>query len=385
MPDFSSGLVGLILGAFLGLLLSVLLEDALKSRMQRNYRRIRLRMRRSESPQFQECFQLGSLLHTDVVVLEGDGTSVIAEERVRLVVDSRFVDVPAEVAEWRREIQLQQEKKRKSGEVFQWSGPRYAISGFRCAREGVDELPSIAFSLQFSDYYTFLAAQQLDRTLTDGQTLRSKHLSSQDIGLAPPFLSSSLGVAISVITADGFIVFSQRSADVGPEPLSWNVSANEGLSRTLDSQGRGTPNLHRVAERGLCEEMSLSASEFSLEMLAVALDRKNNHWGVLFVAELKDITGEQLLGRMSRGTPDRFEHANHDLVKFTVRNVIEYLVRIDRRYAWAPMAPALAHLALVKEYGRSRVESDSARVISGIERQKSSPWRRCPPHTSSSR
>jgi len=189
-------------------------------------------------------------------------------------------------------------------------------------------------------------------------------------------MASSFGMNIAVVTADNLVLFSKRSGRVGTQPHIWNSSANEALSRSLDSQGRSAPDLYDVARRGLKEELALDRSEYRLEMIGVSIDRGRHQWGCLYVALLRELKGDALMERLSRGAPDRFEHDSHELERFTIPNVIQYILRDDRRHLWSPTAPALFYMALIRKYGRRQVEAETARVIRRIVADRRPIWTR---------
>jgi hypothetical protein len=273
------------------------------------------------------------------------------------------------MAVWRDELCAEQERLREAGLHHFWNGPSYAVAGFSVSRIGVDEAPEVTLTFAYSDYYTFLTTQQLDRTFPDGTTPRQRYLQVDDVTQIPSFMSSSFGTYVAVISADNLALFSRRSATVGTFPGRWDASANDALSRSLDSNGRTPPNLYEVARRGLAEELSLHPSEYRLELLAFNVAQQSNQWGCMFVAFLHDVPAEQLAERLTRGVADHFEHDAFDFERFTPKSTLEYLLRPDRRNEWTPIAPALYYLALVRVYGRKRVEKDASRVLIDISRR----------------
>jgi hypothetical protein len=302
-----------------------------------------------------------------LIIVEGDGENVIAEDSIRIIIDHEEVQLPGEILEWKREIEHEQESRRLRGDTYFWNGNRYAIDKISITRHADTEAPIISMRMKPSDYYSFLAAQQLDRSFGDGTTPQSRYLDQNEPLDVPAFMSSSLGANMAVVTADHKIIFSQRSRVVGSHPGHWNSSANEALSRDIDSNARNAPNLYNVARRGLREELALEASEYKLAMLALTVDRKNQ-WGAIFIARLKSLTGDDFLARRSRGVADKFEHANHHLEHFNTHDMVRFMFSRERRGLWAPTAPAVFYLALVNEFGRSAVETDSADAFLGLLR-----------------
>jgi hypothetical protein len=360
--DLSSGVAGLLLGAVAGLALTVLFEDALKNARSAVARRIRHVRARGALPNPKSEFRLGSL-QTTVLIVEGDGQHVIDEQAIRVIVDPHEVELPSDIALLREEIAAQQSERQLSGHHAHWNGPTYAVAGLTVQRLGIDESPGVTLRLKSTDYFTFLATQELDRVLPDGTTLRRKYLDANPPAQAPDFMSTSFGTYVAVITADHWAVFSKRSSSVGVFPGRWDASTNEALSRSLDSHGRTPPNLYQVARRGLAEELALDPSEYRLELLAFDLDRRTNQWGCMFVAFLHDLTAAQLTDRQTRGVPDKWEHDAIELVRFTIPEIVQHLLRTDRLDQWTPTAPPLYYLALVRRYGRGKVERELGRAI----------------------
>lgn len=361
LDGLASGMLGLVVGAVLGLLLSALFDDLLVSCRRRVVHLGRYLIARRRAPLATDGFRLGPLV-TTLCIVEGDGDQVINEQSCRVVVTHEEVHLPAEVAAWRREIEQDQDIRRVHGRQHHWNGLRYAVTGLTVSRTVIDECPEICLRLELADYYTFLAAQQLDRPMDDGTTLRSRYEQCSPEEL-PAFLCCSFGTNVAVVSADDRVVFARRSAAVGSRPGVWNASANEGLSRSLDSRGRTSPNLYDVARRGVAEELCIDRHEYRLELLAFAIDRRLNQWCALFVAFAHELTGQQILDRRARGIADKWENDRLEVERFDIEHVIKYLLRPDRRNAWAPAAPPLYYLALARRYGRAHLEHRTGRAL----------------------
>ena len=360
--DLANGVVG----AVLGMLVAVLFQDPIQNSWYRLRTRSRsavrnLRRREESSPAWR-TFSLGPL-HTSALIVEGDGESPIPAQAVYIQVLDEGIELPSDMAGWWAEIEEESERLRAEGRTPLWNGPRYAVETLDVSRTALEEQPEVHLRLRPTDYYTFLAAQQLDRRLPDGSTPRSRYLDPGDPLRAPAFLQCSFAVNIAVVTADDMLVVSQRSNRVRMAPGVWNSSVNEGMSRHIDSSGRSAPDLYAVARRGMWEELSIEPHEYALELLAFVLDVEKRHWSAHFYARLKDLTCEGLQARMSRGVADRWEHQTIDFVPFRPAAVIKYVLRADRIHRWAPLAPALFHLALVHVYSRTPVERAEAQII----------------------
>ncbi|MBB2943592.1 hypothetical protein FB565_003321 [Actinoplanes lutulentus] len=357
----SSGPWGIIVGAAFGVVASVLFEDRLLRIRQGTARRARVlrsRIRRT-LPEQADLFTLGPL-RTSVRIIEGDGTQVIDEQRIRVMVTHRPVEVPDEIRPWIDEVAALQEVRRQRGEPAFWNGPRYAVDGLSIGRSPLSEQPEICLRVRESDYFTFLATQQLDRPLPGGGTLRGRYVDGHD---APVFLRNSFGANAALITADDQLIFGRRSADVGTRPGAWGPSAAEALSRNLDSDGRSAPELYRLMRRGILEELALEPDEYLLEMLSFFIDTELQQWGSAFVGSLRSVTAEELLARRSRGAPDKWESEELRMVPFQIGPVLRFIADGHRTGDLVPALPVVAYMALVHRFGRRAVERAAAKLL----------------------
>lgn len=361
--DVANGVLGAVIGMVLATLFQQPLQDAWFKVRKRSTRAVRnLRRREEEVGGAWTTFSLGPL-HTSALIVEGDGDSAIASDAIHIQVLDDEIALPADMTGWRQEIEEESAQLQAEGRTPVWNGLRYAVEAFDVSRTALDEQPEVHLRLRPTDYYTFLAAQQLDRRLPSGTTPRTRYLDPDRPLTAPAFLQCSFAVNVAVVTADDMLVVSQRSDRVRMAPGVWNSSVNEGLSRHIDSSGRNAPDLYAVARRGTREELSLEPHEYSLTLLAFVLDVERRHWSAHFYARLTDLTREGLQARTSRGVADRWEHQTMDYVPFRAADVARYLLRTDRIHRWAPLAPALFHLALVHVHGRTAVERAEAQAV----------------------
>ncbi|MBW5486537.1 translation initiation factor 2 [Streptomyces bambusae] len=300
---------------------------------------------------------------TDCHLYEGDGTRPILEENIRVLYQNRRVQFPDELGLWRREIEDEEARKQAAGEPYRWNNPRFAVESLVVSRTHTAEWPQVTLSLLDADYYDFLTTSlNLGRTLKNGSTLRKQYLEDADPMDAPPWMFCSLGVNVAVETGkDGKMLFSHRSAKVaGPNASRWNSSANEGLAANHDLSPTGEVNLHRVARRALREELAVQdADRVDLELLGFGLDLRNNQWSVFFRAVLEDLGEEELRSRWGRGIEDKWEH---DQYAFTPNDPESVLTFLHQTPLWAPCAPALFYLALVRGAVRAAGGATSARL-----------------------
>ncbi|MGW0120503.1 hypothetical protein [Streptomyces sp. NPDC003327] len=364
--DLGNGIVGAILGVVFATLFQQWTQDAWFRVRRRSAGAVRSfvhRRRQDGAPVAWSGFSLGPL-HTSALIVEGDGDRAVAPESVHVQVLEGEVALPEEMARWRAEIEAEEARAAETGDRAPvWNGPRYAVEAVEVSRTALDERSEVHLRLRPTDYFTFLAAQQLDRRFTDGTTPRGRYLDPSDPLAAPAFLQCSFGANVAVVTADDLLVVTRRSDRVRVGAGFWNSSVNEGLSRHIDSAGRNAPDLHALARRGMREELALEPHEYTLELLAFVLDVDRRQWAAQFYARLNELTGDGLRERMSRGVADRWEHQAIEYVPFRTADVTRFLLAPERLHRWAPVAPALFHLALVHVHGRASVERTQAQVV----------------------
>ncbi|MGI5438244.1 translation initiation factor 2 [Streptomyces shenzhenensis] len=320
---------------------------------------------------------IGNLV-TDCHIFEGDGTHPIQEENVQILYEPglRQVQLPVEVQQWRQDIEAEQQRRQAAGERYAWNNPRFAVESIIVSRTNEAEVPLVRISLCDADYYDFLATSvNLDEPLREGEpaTLRSQYLENADPVTAPAFLSCSFGVNVAVETGpDRKMVFARRSVIVeGHNKARWNSSVNEGLAAIHDVPEDGSPiSLRAVAHRALREELGVQDEDKAeLELLAFALDLRNQQWAVFYRAVLTDLTAEDLVARRSRGIEDKWEHERFDFVPADPDSVLDFILEKDPT-EWTPCGPALFYLALVRAAVIARDGNRSGRLdVEAAERR----------------
>lgn len=369
MSNFFGGAIGgALLGAIVGLLVSVIFEEYLVNTRKRLRLRLSIRigrLRRYAIDNQRELFRLGPLV-TSMFVLEGDGEQVIDEQSILVRVEPESVQLPEEMEQWRQEFLAEQQARKERAENYFWNGPSYAIADFSVARTIIDEEPEVSLRLLHSDYATFWATQQLDRKFADGTTPRSRYLTPFEVYplRVPSFMSSSFGTNIALLTSDGKFIFARRSHLVGSRPGVWSTSANEALSRSLDSQGRSAPNLYDVVRRGVEEELGIAPFEYELKMLAFHLDVDLHQWGGTWVGVLKNVTGQQVLDRRARGVADKYENRELKMVDSEAKTTLRFLIEQGMNGTMAPHTPLVFYFSLVHVLGRRNVNRALAQIES---------------------
>jgi hypothetical protein len=329
MPrDVLIAVIGTLGGGIVGVVSGVLLENTLRERMERitkwQLRRHgeREAARDANTPvTFEDTFSFGSL-KTTMFIVDGNGETPFRRSNIKILLSQDPVEFPEELRTFRHEVELCENGKKGAGQQYPWNGANYAVRSCAAARTGLTEESEVRLGLQPSDYYNFLAAKEsLDKFIPKyGKTVRENYLDPFFWNQPVPFLSSSFGVNVALVTADNQLVVCKRSELVGSRPLEYT-----------DEVGR-------------------------LDILAFIIDLQWHQWGCLGTASLKELAYPELRERYNRATKDKFENIELDHVIFAPKPVARYVLDRRRRGQWYGGAPACFYLALVASYGRHAVE-----------------------------
>jgi hypothetical protein len=376
MPrDILIAVVGTLGGGIVGVVAGVLFEDVLRQRLER-VKKWRLRQhgereiaRAANMPvTFGDTFSFGSL-KTTIFLVDGNGETPFRRSNIKILLSQDPVEFPEELRTFKHEVELRERRKKRAGQQHLWNGANYAVRSCAVTRTGLTEESEMRLGLQPSDYYNFLAAKEsLDTVIPKyGKTVREYYLDPFYWNRPVPFLSSSFGVNVTLITADDQLVVCKRSELVGSRPLEYTVSANEGLSRGIDDAGGNPPDLYECGYRALREELGIEKDEVDrLDILAFIIDLQWHQWGCLGTASLGELTYPELRNRYNRAPKDKFENIELDHVVFAPKPVAQYVLDRSRRDQWYGGAPVSFYLSLVASYGRHAVE----RAIKEADRQR---------------
>lgn len=296
------------------------------------------------------CFSFGKL-KTTWKTLDGDGRSIYLPQHIHSHYIPFGESLPEELQVRRNRIQREQEQNKEQGLPFFWNGQIYALDRFVIGREPTNEDMTLDLWFRPSDYYTFLTTNMSLRE----PELREKYLADVDWSEAVPHFSNSFGVSLTVITSDGYTVFTQRGKSVGTRPTVYDTSVIEGLSRPIDRGTAGeAPDVYRCACRGLAEELGLYESvDFSVAdiiFLGFGVDTRYALRGLNGMVKIQQSI-DKLLRRWDNGARDKFENHKLFAVPFTPEDVVSFA------YSHQPFAPGpTLYNALVHEFGRSTVE-----------------------------
>jgi len=351
----------LVLGAIIGVIFTVLFEKSferwwlsIKTRVGQRVRRL-LGSGRVVLPQPHE-FTMGRVA-SNFTVVEGTGEDEYKEENIRCHYDPEDLKLPDDLAAIKAEIAAEQENAREAGQDYYWNGPWYALEKFTRSRTLYEEDMILDLWFRPTDYYSFLAtSMSLDRYVIDDQrnrlTVREKYLKDVTWDSVVPYLATTFGIQVAIITRDGFLIVSERSSRVGAWRGHFNASVNEALSRVADWDESGNPSPYRAAVRGAKEELNIDLEPSIIRFLTFGTENIHYQWGLLGMARV-GFTATRIRERRTTGTKDKWENETLHYIPFTVQTVVDFVLG---HFPWTPGGLTCILHTLIHEFGRDDVE-----------------------------
>lgn len=304
-------------------------------------------------------FSFGKLKTTSVV-LDGDGTEVYSPNNIHTHYDSVPATFFDEVLQAKQQIQQEQEEKQQRGEPYQWNGEKYHLSRIVISREPIREHMTLGLWFKPRDHYIGLAT----RRCLDNPDFRTNHLVDEwDWNSPIVSMSCSMGVDLSVITSDNYILLTQRGTNLSVNQSMFSNSVSEAVSPLLDrSTSSQAPDLYRCASRGLSEELGLRESvDFFISDILFLSFTVDTHYALYVLRGLVKVnqSAEEILDRWHAGVKDKMENKQIFAVPFTPEDVCSFV------FSHKPFCAGLVCLyhTLVHNFGREHVNS----AISNLE------------------
>lgn len=297
-------------------------------------------------------FSFGKI-ETKLVVVDGDGLEAYSPQNIRTFYDFRPVEFIDEIEQMRERIEEEQKRREINGEPFQWNGDIYHLAKYVLSRDPVYEQMKLNLWFRPTNYYTVLAK---NKCMKDA-TFREKYI-SEEWETPLHFLPIPFGVGLSLITADGYILFAQRGGDLGVRPGHFMTSVEEGLSRPLDrSAVSDAPDVYRCACRGLSEELGLvENSDFAMSdilFLALGMDTEYYMCGLRGLIKSSQRASE-IMKTWQVGVKDKMENKKLFAVPFTPEDVCNF---VFSHGPWGGGALMGIYHTLVHEFGKERVNT----------------------------
>lgn len=305
--------------------------------------------------EFDGHFVFGSI-KTSAMVLDGYGSEVYYPNHIRTHYDPQPATFFEEILRAKEQIQREQEEKQRNGEPYQWNGEKYHLSRIVISREPVHESMTLGLWLKPRDHFTGLAT----RRCLDDPTFRLKYgIDEHDWSGPIVGMSCSLGVDITVISADGYAFFSQRGQHQSVNQNKLHTSISEAINPTLDRSATGRePDVYKCAARGISEELGLAESvDFSLQdiqFLSFSVDTHYALYGLKGMVHVRK-SAKDIMRCWQSGVKDKIENAQLIPVPFTPQDICAFV------FAHGPCSGLVCiYHTLVHEFGREQVDATLA-------------------------
>jgi transcriptional regulator with XRE-family HTH domain len=297
-------------------------------------------------------FSFGNI-ETTLMVLDGNGTEAYSPLNIRSFYDFHPVKFNDEIENTREIIAREQTENEKNGKPPQWNGDIYHLANYILSRDPIHEQMKLSLWFRPTDYYTILAKNRCLKNKNFREKYAPTDWESPLHSLPIPF-----GIGLSLLTSDGYILFGQRSRNLGVRPGYFMTSVEEGLSRPLD---RGTtseaPDVYRCACRGLSEELGLTENtDFSISdilFLALGLDTEYYMCGLRGLIKSQK-SAREIMKNWEIGVKDKMENKKLYAVPFTPEDVCAFVFSHE---PWGGGALMGIYHTLVHEFGKERVNS----------------------------
>jgi hypothetical protein len=227
------------------------------------------------------------------------------------------------------------------------------------------EEPRLVLHFGPTTYFRMLATdQRLDVPLTSGgrtYTLRERYAPDVDLRVRPvPELATHWGVGLSVVTADGLLLVSERG-NTAVDPQVFFPSVAEGTTRMMDGDpASGAPRPLSTAMRGMTEELGISLEADELTWLSFGANSYLCEYALIGLVRTASSFAEIEDRRSVGAAKDHWETRRLHGVEFTPSAVAAFCAQPARPFSAFGLI-AIVH-ALMYEHGIGKVE----RAFTGI-------------------
>ncbi len=267
---------------------------------------------------------------------------------------------PPEVEESFQALQQDIVRRAAAGEDVPYDSDDFKLVRFHVSsRTRRLEEPKLVLHFAPTTYYRMLATdQRLDVPMTHGGrtfTLRERFASGTDLRVAPVAeLATHWGVGLAVVTADHFLLISERG-NTAVDPHIFFPSVAEGATRAMDGGENGAPDHLNTARRGLKEELGILLTQEELAWLSFGANTYLCEYALIGRVDTP-FTVEEIERRRALGAAkDSWETRRLHAVEFTPPAVAAFCSQPGRRFSAFALI-TFVH-ALMHEYGVVKTEA----------------------------
>lgn len=260
-------------------------------------------------------FRIGKI-SDQFVIVEGNGVETFARVITKEIPKSVVLPPEAleELERITHELQHQEDAHFKL-----YNGDIYSFTNFRISRTETDESGCVDLDFNHSKYFEFLAVDRLARD----PAFRSKYL-AESIRTRKPKYCLGFGIALTIITADNKLVVPRRSENVSVWKNKYTISANEALSRMLDRNEKGQPDVYFAAQRAAKEELGIDIPTEAIRFYALGFETISMQWALLGTVKT-ELIAQDIEDSFRTTAKDKFEHSELRFIDFTPEGVIGFI------------------------------------------------------------
>ncbi len=267
-----------------------------------------------------------------------------AAHQIRCYYSRTPIPLPPDMEQLRTAFVDDWEQRNQRGEThLPFNSQMYKLlefdAGYRQMVDG-EEVPILRLRFGPTDYFT-----QIVTDLNTANPARNRYAEATSLTEKPVAeFARILGVNLSLITADGFLIVSERSKHAYLAGGRLHTSVAENILRPVDAGIEGAPDPFRAAARGAHEELGIQLDTRSLEFGAFGVEPTLCQYS-LFSAHRIPQTRDDILKLRSVGAPkDKWESTRLLFVPFTPGDVSAFVSQTKER--WLPIGLAAVILGL---------------------------------------
>jgi len=361
---------------FLGFFFGVIFEDPAKSiwyaflnginRLARRGTRVLFKRTAVHAP---EKFHFGKgNIEIDYVILDGTGESENIYQPENLITHfspGLYNEFPQDIVDLKTKIEFEENLKREQGKPYCWNGSMVLIENVNRSRTETDESMVLELWFRESDYYSFLATNFApdQRIIVDSDgnqtSVWDKYIQGWNDYLQPiPFLTTSFGVSLAVITRDNYLPIVYRSNEVYGYKNIYDVSVVEGVRPGVDVDAFQKIDFYKTATRGIFEELGLKIegdTQAKIKFLSFGVKPKDNQYGLLGFVDIKQSLDELLFARSAKAGRDDWENSNIIALDISSPETILRFIADNDPKDWSPNGLVCIVHTLIYRYGQKRI------------------------------
>ncbi len=242
------------------------------------------------------------------------------------------------------------EEDKAKGNPAPWNGKKYSLKKFTLDRTPKEETPLLRLVFGPTDYATEKVTDQ-----NEGHIKRNILARNVDVTIEPvPQFASILAVNINIITADNYLVISDRNPIADTAGGQLHTSCGENFKRPDDAGENKAPDPFKCALRGIEEELALDLNPNDIIYTHFGVQKKICQYSLIGYSKVKEARLDVARIR-TQNVKDKWENIGLVFVPCDPESISDYVVKNRERFFHIGMASVVLSLFQLK-YPRERIE-----------------------------